>query len=331
MKYFVNNRFLFAASLAILLLLTSCKKEAPATVSPAVYVAGVQYINSIQTAVYWVNGVATPLPGNNHVSSVANAIYVDGSTVYSSGTEYGPTGFFATSWSNNKPTYLTNEGSGNAIFVAGKDVYVAGNKNNNATYWKNGTAVTLDGAYSIGLSIYVSPSDVYTAGYKVNNGYRAAMYWKNGVATNLTDPNDTLDCEANSVFVAGGDVYVAGGIGTTAAYWKNGTLTRLTPGSSNAVANSIYVAGNDVYVAGTADSVATYWKNGVPVPLTAITPYSARSVANAIVVFNNDVYVAGNQTIIANTEQIACYWKNGTVNNLTANSVVGYATAIYVK
>ena len=55
--------------------------------------------------------------------------------------------------------------------------------------------------------------------------------------------------------------------------WKNGTPTALTGNDTSSQANSVIVAGSDVYVAGVTwvapgNYVATYWKNGSPVFLT---------------------------------------------------------------
>jgi hypothetical protein len=109
----------------------------------------------------------------------------------------------------------------------------------------------------------------------------AATLWKNGKATRLGDAH------ANSVFVAGEDVYVAGYEAGFATVWKNGEPLRLSLGSGAAnaefppptdtdgeplrlggsVANSVFVSGNDVYVAGYKENVlgnpvAMLWKNG---------------------------------------------------------------------
>ena len=51
---------------------------------------------------------------------------------------------------------------------------------------------------------------------------------------------------ANSVFVVGNDVYVAGyqwkiGGHYIATYWKNGEVVKLTDETKNAIANSIYI------------------------------------------------------------------------------------------
>lgn len=66
------------------------------------------------------------------------------------------------------------------------DVYLAGSTSagihRQATYWKNGNAVTLtDGSNNAeASSIVVSGEDVYVSGYEYNGTKNVAKYWKTG-------------------------------------------------------------------------------------------------------------------------------------------------------
>ncbi len=273
-----------------------------------VYVAG-RYGDS---AVYWKNVVPTVLSGIRPNQYDANSIAVSGSDVYVAGTETGVFNQFplpnyinsvALYWKNGVPVYLSSDTIGSAslsIAVSGNDVYTAGyswnphglDDNNvpmqewehyeEATYWKNGTAVFLtDGATQQARcsAIKVSGSDVYVAGnilYDVNNlsSLQHARYWENG--TPVTLPGD-----------------LALGIGYTNA-------------------NDIAVSGSDVYVLGMSDTSNVYWKNSVPVPINfRIGAFAA--LLKAIDVLSNDVYIGGLQADPANLNMAAECWKNGNL------------------
>ncbi len=174
----------------------------------------------------------------------------------------------------------------------------------------------------------ITSVNVYVAGMDFNGSHNVAKLWKNGVAASLTD--GTLDAVANSVFVSGSDVFIAGYVSNYGVVWQNGVVTQLTNGYTYSMANSVYVAGPDVYVAGNVVSgthgVATVWKNGISLPLTDGT----RSAnANSVFVSGTDVYVAG---VEANDSGIylAKFWKNGVPTVLTDGTRFSFANSIFV-
>lgn len=157
--------------------------------------------------------------------------------------------------------------------------------------------------------------NIYIAGSVSNGTVAVATYWKNGVATYLTD--GTKGAIAYAIAVSGNDVYV-GGIEQDAPsgnviikYWKNGISTTLSMGLL-AEFGSMTVVGKDVYVCGNeidnTKHVAKYWKNGVE---TKLTNGTNDAHANAIAVSGNDVYVVGSDGVSG-----ARLWKNGTAINL---------------
>lgn len=182
---------------------------------------------------------------------------------------------------------------------------------------------------------------VYVAGMEINSGGKnVAMYWRNDTVVKLTD--GTRDASAQSIFVSGNDVYVAGyqdkvgSLLNIATYWKNGTAFPLSitgTGGPFDVANSIFVNGNDVYAAGleraaNGNDVAKYWKNGTPVSLTDGTKDAD---AQSVFVAGNDVYVAGSENkSVTNNTGIAKYWKNGVAVSLTDGSTSAGASDIFV-
>jgi hypothetical protein len=143
-----------------------------------------------------------------------------------------------------------------------------------------------------------------------------AKCWVDGQETVLT--NGANDAYANSIFVSGSDVYIAG---TDAApgtygfpvYWQNNTEVKLPIISAFGSANSVYVSGGDIYVAGTDSSKGVYWKNGSETILDNAT--DSGSSANAICVSGNDLYIAGTRGYNA------VYWKNGNIVCLTGYNV----------
>ena len=121
-----------------------------------------------------------------------------------------------------------------------------------------------------------------------------ARYWKNGTSFYLPGSSG-ITTTANSIFVSGSDVYVAGRqkdgklyqtyLGQqkryVAKYWKNGQPVNLTDGTKEAYAASIAISGTDVYAAGYEEKqsgvrnwVAKYWKNGNPVILGDVSKNS---------------------------------------------------------
>ncbi|WP_419032137.1 BACON domain-containing protein [Dysgonomonas gadei] len=167
--------------------------------------------------------------------------------------------------------------------------------------------------------------DVYVAG--TEDGL--ACYWKNGEKVVLSNRVS----EAKSIFVAGNDVYVAGGdLGDgnnrNGGYWKNGQHVSLS-----GWAESIFVSGNDIYVAGSSDNGACYWKNGVEIQLEGND-----SRANSVFVAGNDVYIAGGSSYVDesvsgefNYIQQACYWKNGKQVVLDESEHCRAATSVFVS
>jgi len=333
------------SALLVICTILSCKKDHQASsgsVTPAtVYVLGVKD----GAVVYWKNKQLIPVYGelgvlynfgSSSLSTSKNNVYIAGFQV--TNTQLFP--YAPAFWLNGTATSLPDttgsvgNGTANAIFVAGSDVYVAGIRgydsqqlgipytSDSAAYpitgsvasvWKNGTPVTLPGFGSVGL---------------VDSGKLANRFFNDYVS---------------ALFVSGPDVYVAGGTYYQSAgharYWKNGLpvdlatqLNYVTQNNEFGFPNStgIYVSGGDVYVSGLQQTalatLAIYWKNGSPVFLS--TDSAAGSVANSIFVSGSDVFVAGWQN--ADNYSRAVLWKNGTPTMLTSGDTSSSATSVVV-
>ncbi|MEO3407865.1 hypothetical protein AAFN85_28355 [Mucilaginibacter sp. CAU 1740] len=176
------------------------------------------------------------------------------------------------------------------------------------------------------LPKYVQTANVYVAGstYDSVTYVRQAAYWKNGVATILT--NGTKNAAANAITVNGNDVYTAGYTTDAngayiATYWKNGVQVNLTTNAVNASAGSIAVDGNDVYITGFIESSAVYWKNGQRVTLSLLSDKNSGSTAG-IAIQGSDIYISGYQLGAGGASTV--YWKNSVPTKLP-NDVGSYA------
>ena len=225
----------------------------------------------------------------------------------------------------------TTDGAGTGTFVSTITGLSGG-----TTYYVRSYAINSGGtAYGNELTFTtIAPTttpDVYVAG---SIGYDAVL-WKNGIANYLTNGSISTTASANSVFVTGTDVYVAGyqhsSWGDIAKVWKNGVATNLGGGlypngsSYDAHANSVFVSGTDVYVAGYAFNAAIIWKNGVATTLAGGTTNNYAE-AFSVVVSGTDVYVAGAAEVPFPNSLAAKVWKNGIAINLTTNGSA-YASA----
>jgi hypothetical protein len=122
-----------------------------------VYVAGTQYLSDHTTGKLWKNGIDMHLADDLNLS--ADYVAVSNNDVYvsTSGDQ------IAKYYKNGSAVALDLPGSiASSIAVNGKDVYVAGTKTNGthnvATYWKNGSPVSLsDGTKdNYGVDIFLS-------------------------------------------------------------------------------------------------------------------------------------------------------------------------------
>jgi hypothetical protein len=227
--------------------------------------------------------------------TVGYGIDVDGDDIYVAGHNYIPVSgkHYAMLWKNGaaNATYLTdgtNQAEAFTVVVSGSDIFVGGYDGNQARVWKNGVPMELANSENFRIrGIAISGSDVYAVGECNCFSDIVIRYWKNGVATTITD--GTYDAYGYSIAVSGNDVYVAGVENSSskriAKVWKNGFPTNLTDGTRNAWATGVAIKGGQVYVVGyerTANDIFNYamlWKNG-----TATKIGTRRSEASSIAI-----------------------------------------------
>lgn len=212
------------------------------------------------------------------------------------------------------------------------DVYVGGQKSNQACYWKNNQQFLLNGGEGASAdTLFVANNDVHVLGKKFTNGFIPEyLYWKNNVLTNLSETFGTPDQMILSITgmdVEGDDVYFVGYTKNpmiTAefydlVYWKNGLKTVLETAIANpTIGPKIKIVNNTVYVMGntsncTASCYGVY-VNGI-----------YQSVPDGVqledlVLDGSDVYVYGTNFNTNNG-----YYKNittGVETNITTISSV---------
>lgn len=119
---------------------------------------------------------------------------------------------------------------------------------------------------------------------------------------------------------------------SVAKLWKNGVATSLSDGVNTESANSVYVAGTDVYAVGYSQhnfsQFGKIWKNKLP-PVD-LSKTAALSNANSVFVSGNDVYVGGHDRNLKTDKLVAKYWKNGEPTILTDGTNDAFVTSIFV-
>lgn len=235
----------------------------------------------------------------------------------------------------------------------GPDVYIVGA---NPSVFKNGVTTPLGDVpiFRAGLSVFVSDGDVYVAGQAaefiasfgplgMNVSY--AVLWKNGEVQRLgKQTTDTLDNSvANSVYVAGGHVYVAGHErhenpdddgrkNKMPVLWVDGVPQYLpTHSIYGGEALCVFVSGDDVYVGGFIDWNGYIWKNGVRGNPLFAGGGSTQTHIESVFVDGDDVYAVGydfvrDSNYIGTTRPI--FFKNGVGQALDG---YGIASSIFVS
>ena len=294
-----------------------------------VYVAGYEFPDrGIPTeAKLWKNGKVTNLT-NNTSYAYATSVYVSDNDVYVAGSRYSniPHGntiylvSYALLWKNGKVQTIGSDfSSATSVFVSNEDVYVTGHEyliqSSDALKMKSSDFLAFEPNFIYKYQLPIETNISIRSSSLDEPRQGVATIWKNGKAQYLTD--GSYLALANSVYVSGSDVYVAGWEYnnqnvSVAKLWKNGKAHNLTDGSYHGSAQSVFVSDNIVYVAGTDGNIATLWKNGVAHRLT-----NGRSLSSAqsIFVSGDDVYVAGSE--LNGEEWVAKLWKNGEAQNLT--------------
>jgi hypothetical protein len=206
-------------------------------------------------------------------------------------------------------------------FTKDFSIYMAGDADGKAVYWKNGIQTDLAPQGSA-QAIAVSGTDVYAGGYIYDGINTEAAYWKNGQQILLEGPGIS---HVFGIAVNGTDVWCVGDIlgplgsgRDSATYWKNGVRMHLSP-EAKGKATGILFAGTEMYVSGQVwDSfdTAVVWKNGVQ------TWYAITGTINAMGLSQTDTIVVGN------FGPIPAYWTHDKLHQLAPD---GYGTSVAIS
>lgn len=287
----------------------------------------------------WRNGAAdSGGSGDSTTLSSISVTPVDSSITKLTTTQFAATGLYSDG--------TTADITASVTWTSGTESVAVINTVGLATGINPGTSVitaTL-GSVSGSTNLIITPaSAVYSAGFYTSGVNNIAAVWKDGIKTDLACPTGNNYNHANSVYVTGGSVYVAGfcqaSFGATSSIpvvWKDGVITVLSSVASYfAAANSVYVSGGSVYVAGYycapgVGAIAAVWKDGVRTDLTD-AGISADARVNAVYVSGGSVYAVGYY--FDGATNIAAIWVDGAKTDLTDPAAVSNATAssIYVS
>lgn len=216
------------------------------------------------------------------------------------------------------------------------DVYVAGTKDLQACYWKNGQITLLDsGGFTdvLAYKVIVSNNDVYVFGQGyLNNQFSTEtfFYWKNGILTNLKTAfitNSQIVASISDMEVVGNDVYFVGFMKPALlaveiydlVYWKNGVKTVVAGNINGSGTTHIAFQNNDVYVTLSPtfnQSLSGYYKNND-------FYYIPDSDVVGITAVNNQMLVYGRQNYDG-------FYKNLATNATTVVSNVNDANVLKI-
>lgn len=252
------------------------------------------------------------------------------------------------------------------LFTPGVDVYMAGELNSKAVYWRNGEVVEL-APNATAYAIQVVGSDIFVGGYVYDTNFRPhAAYWKNGVQVILEGSGIS---QVLGLCVDGGDIYCVGDfqnppntIGDTAVYWKNNNPRINLSMNSYARASAVSIVGSAIYITGQFGinpDTAVVWKNFIqytystPGHMSALAFSGTDSFfvgsagfdaaywavdslhrlipgfafANSIALHGSDVFIGGARRDQNNFTQ-AGYWKNDSMIVLTSDGQASHVNGV---
>jgi hypothetical protein len=319
------------------------KSETPTESDYDVYVAGSYSNGTNSIPCYWKNDVRTDLPlTTGEIRGWAEKIIVVGSEIYIIGNVDNGTRSVGCYWKNGVISLLSNNGYANDMAILNGDIYIVGfyesEDNFFACYWKNSIKTDLPipegGKYGSASTISIYGNSVYIAGHYQPVGgsdYGLVCYWKDGVRTDFT----VVDFNIRDMTVAGNDVFMVGegsSYPRTPQLWKNGSYYTLSvPSGGDSMAYGVTLSNDNIFIVGFYENwssirQACYWKNAELTTLQGSTN-GKDTFAHDVSIIDDDVFIAGSVNVsfelvgeIMTSTSTACYWRNGTLIELSSNA-----------
>jgi len=203
------------------------------------------------------------------------------------------------------------------------DVYIAGQKNGHACYWKNNQEYLLnDNGFldSEARKIIVSNNNVYVLG-KSSDG--TALFWKNNIATNLSTTLSSVNHAIDNIGdmeIAGNDIYFSGQVINSdnavetfnISYWKNGQPNIIDETTSPFVVHNLAS-----YLKVINNNVIVGYEYGYSINTIAQNQNIIGRRQYGIALINNNAYIYGENHV-----ENKAYYKNiFTQNETTVNSI----------
>lgn len=245
----IRHLNLLPLSLFVLTSLMGCKEKDYycsgkdiSVVDNNVYIVGYicQRTSETDIPTLWINGESQAV-GQMGNFNRATSVFVDGSDIYVTVTEYDQDRAFL--WKNGDVQLLGNQ-SANSVVVNDGNVYVVGQDNNRPTIWTNGTPEPLSYKEGEAKSIFVDGKDIYVVGYTGEYFNGTATLWKNNIEVKMSESIS----HAEDIVIIGDDIYIVGDENNHATLWLNGNSQYLSYDESYAY--SVAVSDNTVFVTG---------------------------------------------------------------------------------
>ncbi len=311
--------------------------------NPITYVVGYVSDGVNDAPKLWIDGVAEDIEN----ASSANAVFVDGETVYVAGKSLDDK---ATVWIDGVPHYLTDGSSyaeANSIIVDNGSYYVAGSVGtveniSKAMVWKDGEVLyeLTDGISPADAnSSIISHNIVYTVGYEYDeiNDRDIPRIWIGNEAFNLNG-NSTTGGRAYDIAIGNDEIISVVGHHELenidrAILWRYGVSGTFLGTSEvrNSYKYSIVLKNMDdyeYYIAGSEETEnGTYQARVWGSNDEFLKPDNSDAEAFDVFLFGNDVFTVGYE------DNIAKVWKNGEthIDLNDGNNNFGKATGIFVK